>query len=574
VMGCVCFDNNPYSMRITAIVGSIMPEDMMDQAMKQISGNIVDIVQGEIFPGTIVIGEGKVAQIVRETKEYPTYIIPGFVDSHIHIESSMLTPSEFARTAVVHGTVGAVCDPHEIANVMGVDGIRYMIADGNQVPFKFFWGVPSCVPATNFESAGARVEVSQVEDLMKMEKVVCLSEVMNVPGVLQNDPALIAKIRVAQSYNKPIDGHAPGLRGEELVRYIRAGISTDHESLSKGEALEKIQRGMKIQIREGSAAKNFDELIPLAQGHAEACMFCSDDKHPDDLMDGHIDAMVRRAIGYGIERIDALRMASLNPIRHYGLGAGLLQEGDPADFLIIDGFSMLNILKTFINGKLVAENGKTLLNPSARPTVNRFTTGEKGVIDFAIKGRNRKVHIIEAHDGQLVTGHLVDALKVVDGRLASDTERDILKMTVVNRYEDAPPSLGFIKGFGLKRGAIASSVAHDSHNIISVGVNDKDMCRAINAIIRNKGGISVVNGDMEKVLPLPIAGIMSDLSYQEVARGYTEMGRLSKALGSPLKAPFMTLSFMALLVIPEIKLGDRGLFDVGRFDFIDLFASS
>jgi adenine deaminase len=561
-------------MRIAANAGSMTLEDLMDEAIKEISGNIVDIVKGRIFPGTIEIAHGKIARIIREAEAYSTYIIPGFIDSHIHIESSMLTPSEFARVAVIHGTVGAVCDPHEIANVMGVDGIRYMIADGDQVPFKFFWGVPSCVPATDFESAGARVEVSHVEDLMKLKKVVCLSEVMNVPGVLQSDPALIAKIKKAQTHNKPIDGHAPGLRGEELVRYIRAGISTDHESLSKGEALEKIHLGMKIQIREGSAAKNFDELIPLAQGHAEACMFCSDDKHPDDLMDGHIDAMVRRAIGYGIVGIDALRMASLNPIRHYGLGVGLLQEGDPADFLIIDGFSMLDILKTFINGKLVAENGKTLLNPSARPTVNRFTTGEKGVIDFAIKGRNRKVHIIEAHDGQLVTGHLVDALKVVDGRLASDTERDILKMTVVNRYEDAPPSLGFIKGFGLKRGAIASSVAHDSHNIISVGVNDKDMCRAINAIIRNKGGISVVNGDMEKVLPLPIAGIMSDLSYQEVARGYTEMGRLSKALGSPLKAPFMTLSFMALLVIPEIKLGDRGLFDVGRFDFIDLFASS
>ena len=546
----------------------------MDEAIKRISGNIVDIVQGRIFPGTIEIADGKIAQIVRETGAYPTYIIPGFIDSHIHIESSMLTPSEFARVAVIHGTVGAVCDPHEIANVMGVDGIRYMIASGDQVPFNFFWGVPSCVPATDFETAGARVDVSHVEDLMKMEQVVCLSEVMNVPGVLQDDPALMAKIKAAQTHNKPIDGHAPGLRGKELAHYIEAGISTDHESLSKEEALEKIHLGMKIQIREGSAAKNFDELIPLAREGAESCMFCSDDKHPDDLMDGHVDAMVRRAIGHGIDEIDALRMASLNPIRHYGLGVGLLQVGDAADFLVIDGFSTMNILKTFINGRLMAHNGTTLLKQSGKRIINRFSTGEKGVNDFAIKAKNQKVHVIQAHDGQLVTGHLVDVPRVVDGHLVSDTERDILKMTVVNRYEDAPPSLGFIKGFGLKRGAIASSVAHDSHNIISVGANDTDMCRAINVIIRNNGGVSVVDDDMEKVLPLPIAGIMSDSNYEEVSRSYGELDRLSKALGSPLNAPFMTLSFMALLVIPEIKLGDRGLFDVNRFQFIDLFASS
>ena len=546
----------------------------MNGVIKQISGNIVDIVQGRIFPGTIEIAYGKIARIIREAEAYSSYIIPGFIDSHIHIESSMLTPSEFARVAVTHGTVGAVCDPHEIANIMGVDGIRYMIADSDQVPFKFYWGAPSCVPATNFETNGARVEVSDVEELIKMEQVVCLGEVMNVPGILQEDPALMAKIKIAQTYNKPIDGHAPGLRGKELAQYIEAGISTDHESLSKEEALEKLQLGMKIQIREGSAAKNLDELISLAQEYAECCMFCTDDKHPDDLMDGHIDAMVRRAIRHGIDNIDALRMASFNPIKHYGLGVGLLQVGDAADFLVIDGFSRMDILKTFINGKLVANNGRIFIGELKKGLANNFATAEKGLHDFAIKAKNQKVHIIQAYDGQLVTGHLVDEPKVVDGHLVSDTERDILKMTVVNRYEDARPSLGFIKGFGLKRGAIASSVAHDSHNIISVGTNDKDMCRAINAIIRNKGGISVVNDDMENVLPLPIAGIMSDSNYEEVSRSYSEMDRLSKVLGSPLKAPFMTLSFMALLVIPEIKLGDRGLFDVNRFEFIDLFASS
>jgi adenine deaminase len=553
-------------------VVSITLEDAMDEAIKRIPGNIVDVVQGRIFPGTIEIAHGKITRIMRETGVYPNYIIPGFIDSHIHIESSMLTPSEFARVAVIHGTVGAVCDPHEIANIMGVDGIKYMIAEGDRVPFKFHWGVPSCVPATNFETAGGRVDVGHIEDLMKMEQVVCLSEVMNVPGVLQGDPALISKIKAAQTYNKPIDGHAPGLRGKDLANYIKAGISTDHESLSKEEALEKLHLGMKIQIREGSAAKNLDELIPLAREHAGSCMFCSDDKHPDDLVDGHIDAMVRRAIGHGIDKMDVLRMASLNPIKHYGLGVGLLQVGDAADFLVIDGFSRMNIVKTFINGKLVAQNGTTFIGESKKSLVNNFATPEKRLHDFAIKAKNKKVHIIQSYDGQLVTGHLVDAPRVVDGYLVSDPERDILKMTVVNRYEDAPPSLGFITGFGLKRGAIASSVAHDSHNIISVGTNDKDMCRAINAIIRNKGGISVVDDDREKALPLPIAGIMSNLSYEEVSKSYDEMDRLSKALGSPLKAPFMTLSFMALLVIPEIKLGDRGLFDVSRFEFMDLFA--
>jgi adenine deaminase len=561
-------------MRIAANVVSMTLEDLMDENIKQISGNIVDVVRGSIFPGTIEIAHGKIARIIREAEAYSSYVIPGFIDSHIHIESSMLTPSEFARVAVIQGTVGAVCDPHEIANVMGEDGIRYMIANGDQVPFKFYWGVPSCVPATNFETSGAHVDVSHVEDLMKMEQVVCLSEVMNVPGVLQDDPALMAKLKAAQNHSKPIDGHAPGLRGKELALYIKAGISTDHESLSKEEALEKLHLGMKIQIREGSAAKNFDELIPLAREYAESCMFCTDDKHPDDLTHGHIDAMVRRAIAHGIDTIDAVRMASLNPIRHYGLGVGLLQAGDAADFLVIDGFSSMNILKTFINGKLVARNGTAFIGESKKGLVNNFATPEKRLHEFAIKAKYRKVHVIQAHDGQLVTSHLVDSPKVIDGHFVSDTERDILKMTVVNRYEDAPPSLGFVKGFGLKRGAIASSIAHDSHNIVSVGANDADMCRAINVIIRNKGGISVVNDDMEKILPLPIAGITSDLSYEEVSRSYGELDRLSKALGSTLKAPFMTLSFVTLLVIPEIKLGDRGLFDVGKFEFIDLFVDS
>jgi len=485
----------------------------------------------------------------------------------------MLTPTEFARVAVIHGTVGSVCDPHEIANVMGIDGIRYMINDGDSVPFKFSWGASSCVPATSFEAAGARIDVDQVQALLNMDKVKCLSEMMNFPGVLGNDPEVMAKIDLAKLYNKVIDGHAPGLRGKELEKYISYGISTDHECNSKSEALEKIRFGMKIQIREGSAAKNFDALIPIAKEHADKCMFCSDDKHPDDLMAGHINKMVKKAIHYGVDTIDVLRIASLNPIRHYGLDVGLLQVGDPADFLVIDNLKDLNILETFINGGLVAKDGKTLIEESSKRIVNNFNTKEKRVHDISIKDQNRKIHIIEAVDGQLITNQILDEAKVVDDSIVSDTKRDILKIVVINRYKDSSPSIGFIKNFGLKKGAIGSSVAHDSHNIISVGVDDMDICRAVNIIIKNKGGLSAVCGDTEKVLPLPIAGIMSDLNYIEVSKKYIELDRFAKELGSQLRAPFMTLSFMALLVIPEIKLSDKGLFDVSKFEFMDLFAS-
>ncbi|NVM25813.1 MAG: adenine deaminase [Desulfobacterales bacterium] len=544
----------------------------MIDTISRISGNIVDIVKRHIFPGTLEILNGRIARIIADQEAYPTYIIPGFIDSHIHIESSMLTPSEFARIAVIHGAVGAVCDPHEIANVMGIDGVRYLMEDGASVPFKLFWGAPSCVPATIFETAGARIDPGQVEELLKMDKVRCLSEMMNVPGVLHNDPDVTAKINLAKSYEKVIDGHAPGLGGGELEKYIRSGISTDHECFSKSEALEKIQLGMRVQIREGSAAKNFDELIPIADEHTDRCMFCSDDRHPDDLKIGHINLMVKRAIHEGVDTIDVLRIASLNPVRHYGLDVGLLQEGDSADFLVIDDLSNLRILKTVINGRIVAEHGKTLLKESRKRIVNNFSTREKTAYDFALKHRDGKIYIIEAVDGQLVTNRVLEKPKVADGHLVSDPERDILKIAVINRYNDSPPAMGFVRNFGLKAGAIGSSVAHDSHNIVSVGVDDMDICRAVNSIIRNKGGISAVCGDTEKVLPLPVAGIMSDLSYEEVSRRYTELDGFARELGSQLRAPFMRLSFMALLVIPELKLSDKGLFDASRFEFVDLFA--
>ncbi|HUV58498.1 MAG TPA: adenine deaminase [Desulfatiglandales bacterium] len=543
----------------------------MIETISQISGNIVDVVERKVYPGTIEITGGRISRIIEEHTNYSTYLIPGFIDSHVHVESSMLTPREFARVAVIHGTVGSVCDPHEIANVMGIDGIRYMITDGDSVPFKFYWGASSCVPATPFETAGARIDADQVQALLKIDKVKCLSEMMNFLGVLGNDPEVMAKIDLAKLYKKVIDGHAPGLRGKELEKYISSGISTDHECFSKSEALEKIRFGMKIQIREGSAAKNFDALIPIAKEHANTCMFCSDDKHPEDLMVGHINKMVKKAIHYGVDTIDVLRIASLNPIRHYGLDVGLLQVGDPADFLVVDDLRSLTILKTVIDGKLVARDGTTKMPETPRRRVNVFRARGKRVDDFKVRKREGKIHVIEARDGQLITGRVQEVPKVSGDNVVSDPLRDILKIAVVNRYKDAPPSVGFVRNFGLKKGAIGSSVAHDSHNIVAVGVDDIDISRAVNLIIESQGGISATCGKTDKVLPLPVAGIMSDLNYEEVARRYRELDAFAKELGSRLTAPFMTLSFMALLVIPEIKISDRGLFDAMRFEFIDLF---
>jgi adenine deaminase len=537
----------------------------------RISGNIVDIVKQRIYPGTLTVSNGRISRITEEPQSCQHYIIPGFIDAHIHVESSMLTPSEFARVAVIHGTVGAVSDPHEIANVMGTDGVRYMVEDGASVPFRFFWGAPSCVPATSFETSGARLGADQIRELFEEKRAGFLSEVMNVPGVLQGDPDLMAKINLAKSFAVPIDGHAPGLRGEGLKRYIGAGISTDHECVAYSEALEKLSLGMHIQIREGSAAKNFDELIPLARDYADRCMFCSDDKHPDDLLEGHIHGMVKRAIEYGIEPMEALRIASLNPIRHYGLEAGLLQPGDPADLLVVDDLTGLGIVKTVIDGKVAAEDGRTEMSEMPRNRVNVFQARRKRADDYRVEKRADLIHVIEARDGQLITGRVQEVPTVSGDRLVSDPSRDILKIAVVNRYRDAPPSVGFVRNFGLKQGAIGSSVAHDSHNIVAVGVNDRDIARVVNLIIDARGGIGAACGETDKLLPLPLAGIMSDLGYEEVAKRYRDLDAFAKKLGSRLTAPFMTLSFMALLVIPELKISDRGLFDGLRFEFLDLF---
>lgn len=545
----------------------------MRAPVKKISGNIVDVVNEEIYSGTLVISEGKITDIIRDCDGRDTYIIPGFIDAHVHIESSMLVPSEFARIASVHGTVACVSDPHEIANVLGTEGIRYLIENARSVPVRFYFGAPSCVPVTEFETSGAVIGPEEIEELLKMEEIHYLAEIMNYPGVIHGNPDVHEKIRIAKKYGKPIDGHAPGLRRHELQKYISAGITTDHETLSREEAIEKISLGMKIMIREGSAAKNFDELITLVDEYPEWCMFCSDDKHPDDLIASHINEMVKRAVRVGIDHMKVLRAACVNPVHHYGLNTGLLRTGDSADFLIVDNLKDFTILKTFIKGEIAAESGKTLIPSVDVQIVNRFHIGRKTAEDFILPAEGERIRIIEAKDGQIVTNQIIGTPLVEKGNAVSDTARNLLKIVLVNRYYDTKPAIGFIRGFGLLYGAIASNIAHDSHNIIAVGESDEYICRAVNLIIANKGGICAVSRDKEMILPLPVAGIMSNKEYTEVAGKYSALDRMAKDLGSLLHVPFMTLSFMALPVIPKLKLTDKGLFDAEQFMFVSTFVN-
>ena len=533
-------------------------------------GRLVDVHQKTIYPAEIVVQEGKITSITKiPESRLPTtdYILPGFIDSHVHIESSMLVPSEFARLAVVHGTVATVSDPHEIANVCGMEGVEFMIENGKKVPFKFNFGAPSCVPATIFETAGATLNSADVEKLLQRDEIKYLSEMMNFPGVLFKDEEVMKKIAAAHRLNKPVDGHAPGLRGEKAKQYIDAGIYTDHECFSAEEALDKLQYGMKVLIREGSAAKNFEALIDLLNDWPDMMMFCSDDKHPDSLVLGHINQLCARAVAKGIDVFKVLKAACINPVLHYKLDVGLLREGDYADFTVVRDLENFEVIKTFINGELVAENGVSNIKTTKSGLINNFSCHKKVASDFeSIWNKEKEIFVIEALDGQLITNRLPIALTVADGKLVSDVKKDILKIVVVNRYKDAPVAKAFIKNFGLQQGALASSVAHDSHNIVAVGVDDESICKAVNLILEKQGGISAVSTDKEMILALPVAGLMSNEDGYKVADDYTTIDKLTKELGSSLAAPFMTLSFMALLVIPHLKLSDFGLFDGDKFE--------
>lgn len=539
-----------------------------------ISGQYVDLMLRQIYPAIISIQDGCIAAVTRTGDAPALFILPGFVDAHVHIESSMLTPTAFGQMAVVHGTVATVSDPHEIANVCGMAGVEFMIDNARMTPFKCFFGAPSCVPATAFETAGAELDEHAVASLLERPDIWYLSEMMNYPGVLSGSPEVMAKLSAANRFGKPIDGHAPGLRGDACLRYAAAGISTDHECTTLDEALDKINAGMRILIREGSAAANFEALVPLFRTHPKSLMFCSDDKHPDDLETGHINQLAKRAIHLGYDPFDVLWAACVHPVLHYRLPVGQLRVGDPADFIIVDNLYDCTVLQTWIDGSLVAERKKSLLpHPSAQP-INHFRAAPISVGDLQIRipvdtAIDKPRPVIQAIDGQLITRHIEEAVPERDGLLQIDVERDLLKLVVLNRYvPGAKPAAAFVQGFGLRSGALASTIAHDCHNIIAVGADDESIVAAMNEVIRIKGGITVVGNEV-LALPLPLAGLMSLEDGATVAHAYQQMDAAAKALGCTLRAPFMTLSFLALLVIPELKLSDRGLFDGVHFRFVD-----
>ncbi len=551
----------------------------------ELSANVVDIPGRRIIPARVVVRDRRIVAIQQLDQSHGDsfdadlpFMLPGFIDAHIHIESSMLVPAEFARLAVRHGTVATVSDPHEIANVMGTEGVDFMIQDGDRVPLKFFFGAPSCVPATEFETAGARIDSSAVADLLARDEIVYLAEMMNYPGVLSGDPEVTRKLAAAQHAGKPIDGHAPGLKADDAIRYIQAGITTDHECTTFAEAEHKIKHGMKILIREGSAAKNFDALHKLIDLYPQSVMLCSDDKHPDELAHAHIDALVRRAVQNGCDLFHVLAAACINPIDHYRLAVGKLQEGDPADFVLVEDLKSFRVLSTYIDGQLVFDRGTVHIDRVETPVINHFQCRVTKPEDFAIpiqassmtEGKQgvprSRVRVIQAIDQSLVTESFETDLECREGELQPNVREDVLKLTVVNRYQNATAAKCFIRGFGLQQGAIAASVGHDSHNILAVGTSDPKLSEVVNVVIENRGGVVAASESERLVLPLPVAGIMSNRAGEEVAERYARLDRFAKdTLGSQLSAPFMTLSFMALLVIPALKLSDRGLFDSQRF---------
>jgi adenine deaminase len=535
-----------------------------------IQGQYVDILDKRIYPAILSIEDGRIVSIIECDEAPNQFILPGFVDSHVHIESSMLIPSSFARLAVVHGTIGTISDPHEIANVCGLKGVQYMIDNGKKVPFHFFFGAPSCVPATAFETAGAVIDSVDIAKLLASPDIYYLSEMMNFPGVLHQDAEVMQKIKAAHAIGKPIDGHAPGLMGDLAKQYIAAGISTDHECFTIEEAVDKLSFGMHILIREGSAAKNFEALYELIDDHPKKVMLCSDDKHPDSLLEGHINQLCARAVAKGINVFNVLRAACINPVIHYQLPTGYARVNDPANLILVENLQDFKVIETYINGQLVAQNGHSLIEPIQATAINQFNAHPITISDLQLPAatypsKDGMVPVIHAIDGQLITNLVWTNPSIKDNVIVADIEKDVLKVVVYNRYHAAKPKIGLIQSFGFKSGAIASTVAHDSHNIIAVGVDDESILKAINLVVHEKGGISCVQGESSKVIGLPVAGLMSTADPYQVANEYIEIDKMAKSLGTQLGSPFMTLSFMALLVIPHIKMSDLGLFDGDQF---------
>lgn len=533
----------------------------------KLRGNLIDLFEKRIYGASIQIENGIITAMEEEELMDGPYFLPGLTDAHIHIESSMLTPSQFAPLALKHGCIATVSDPHEIANVLGLEGVEFMLEDASKVPFYFNFGAPSCVPATNFETAGATIDSKGIRKLLERDDIKYLAEMMNFPGVLQGDPEVMAKIAAAKELGKPVDGHAPGLRGEDALRYIQAGISTDHECFTFEEGLDKLKGGMKVLIREGSAARNFEALIDLIDHFPDKIMFCSDDKHPDDLLKGHLNELYLRARMKGKDMFQLLRAMCIHPHEHYGLEHGLLRAGDSADFIAIDHPDHFNIMGTWIKGERVVETGEVNFKSPVAACPNNFSRTKLSKEDFNLtlpKGRYPAISVL---DGQIVTESF--EFDHPGGELMKSDRDDLVYIALVNRYKKAPVSLALVKNTGLKEGAFASCVAHDSHNIVVVGSDKNYLKAAANLIVKSKGGIAAVSPTEEQLLPLPVAGIMSEKSGEEVAEAYEQIDAfVKKELKVKLQAPFMSLSFMALLVIPKIKISDKGLFDGGSFDFV------
>ena len=543
--------------------------------MFQTTGHIVDPLNRQIYDATLTVTDGRITSILPaySMEDDAPYILPGFVDSHVHIESSMLLPENFARVAIRHGTLAAIADPHEIANVLGIDGINFMIENGRQVPFHFFFGAPSCVPCTNMESSGAVIGAADIDTLMQRDDIYFLGEMMNVPGVLAGDPEVMGKLAAAHRAGKPIDGHAPGLAGSELQQYASQGITTDHECSTLADEQARLDVGMKVLIREGSAAQNFEALAPLLAYNADDLMFCSDDMHPDELLRGHINLMVRRAVAKGYPLWNVLRAACVNPILHYHLPCGLLQEGDPADFILVDNLTDFNVIATCLAGNFFNRYAKFPVGRSWTRSdwPNNFHAAPINAEDLHVAPLSPTIQTIMAFNGSLFTGQKIVEAKVDETGVISDVGNDVLKIVVLSRYAPSRPAIGFIKGFGLKRGALASTIAHDSHNIVAVGTTDADIASAINHVISLQGGIVVEEDGAFDDLPLPVAGLISPLSHYDTCSAYARLTAHARALGCPFDAPFMTLSFMALPVIPKLKMTDKGLFDTARFCHVTPF---
>lgn len=536
----------------------------------KIYGRLVDIHKKDVYKACITLDGKRIKSIEKCDHTVESYIMPGLIDSHIHIESSMITPGVFAGEAVKHGTVAVVSDPHEIANICGIEGVNFMINDGKSVPLKFYFGAPSCVPATSFETNGAVINSRMIKDLLDKDEIHYLSEMMNFPGVIYDDPEVLDKINSAKEAGKPVDGHAPGLSGENLVKYVKAGISTDHECSTIEEAREKIVLGMKVLIREGSAAKNLNNLKELLNEYPDMVMLCSDDLHPEMLIEGHINKMIADLINDGYNIFDVLRSATINPVNHYKLDVGLLREGDNADFILVEDFQNMKIKETWINGNKVFGQNSVYFKPDRTWIINNFNCRHISKEEILVKNTGEKFRVIQAYEGELLTDQIIVSSGLAE-ILESDIEKDYLKIVVKDRYKDSQPQTGFIKGFTLLQGAMASSVAHDSHNIICVGTNDDDIVTAINSIVDMKGGLAVSSGGSLKCLQLNIGGILTSDSCSDTAARYNELNELVRSYGCTMSSPFMTLAFMALLVIPELKISDKGLFDVNKFALVPLF---